>query len=311
MKRNKVIVIAGPTGVGKTGLSIKLAKKLNAEIVSCDSMQIYKYMDIGTAKIRQDDMLGIKHHMIDIINPNINFDIVEFQKMALKSIEDIHKKNKIAILVGGTGFYIQSIINEVEFTSKLDNNYRLSLEKIANTEDGKNILSKMLCEIDPESFEVIHSNNIKKIIRALEFYNENNYSIQQHNKIERKKKRRFDTLFYVLNDDRAKLYKRINERVDIMFENGLLDEVKSLINLGIKDSITASQAIGYKEVIEYLEGRLTLYECKDEIKKASRHYAKRQLTWFKKEKDVIFIDRSFNSDDDIIATIMDEVRNYV
>lgn len=308
MKKNKIVVIAGPTGVGKTKLSVMLAKRMNTEIISADSMQIYKGMDIGTAKVNVDEMQGIKHHLLDIVEPNDDFDVVEYRNAAINIVNLMHNENKIPILVGGTGFYIQSVIRNVEFTEHKNDGYRDVLYNISLTSKGKDILYDMLCAIDSESAKAIHKNNVKKVIRALEFFNENGYSIQNHNLEQREKPNRYDVFFYLLTDDRDKLYENINLRVLDMFNNGLIEEVKKLISNGIKSSTTAMQAIGYKEVIEYLDNKITLEECIYKISLASRRYAKRQLTWFKREKCIEIINKSnYNNFEEIVDKIYNDI----
>lgn len=306
---NRVIIIAGPTGVGKTKLSIEIAKKIDAEIVSMDSMQIYKKMDIGTAKITKSEMQGIPHHMIDIVDPDNEFDIVIFQKMAREAIDSIHRKNKVAILVGGTGFYIQAVVRSVNFQNqKLDKTYKKTLELISSIKNGKEILYDLLKEIDYAAYKTIHKNNVKRVIRALEFYNEFGYSIQEHNIEEAKKGYLYETSFYVLTDKREEIYKRIDNRVDQMMADGLEKEVTYLLN-NYELSKTAIQAIGYKEMISFLSGELSRDECIEKIKINSRHYAKRQLTWFNREKDAKFIDISkFSSIEDVANNLIENWR---
>lgn len=308
MKKNKIVVIAGPTGVGKTKLSVMLAKKMCTDIISADSMQIYRGMDIGTAKVTLDEMQGVRHHLLDIVNPDEEFDVVEYRNSVIDIVNLLHNENKIPILVGGTGFYIQSVIRDVEFTEHKDTEYREVLYKLSLISDGKDILYNMLCAIDAESAKVIHKNNVKKVIRALEFFKENGYSIQNHNAKQREKTNRYNVFFYLLTDDREKLYENINLRVIDMFNNGLVDEVKKLIDEGIKSSTTAMQAIGYKEVIEYLDNKITLEECIYKVSLASRRYAKRQLTWFKREKDIEIINKSdYNNFEEIVDKIYNDI----
>lgn len=293
MEKNKVIVIAGPTGVGKTKLSIELAKKINSEIVSADSMQIYKNMDIGTAKIKTSEMQGIEHHMIDIVEPHDEYNIVNFQKEARKCIKDIINRKKTPIIVGGTGFYIQALIRDVKFENEeVDNKYKEILEFISTTVEGNSLLYKLLEGVDELSSKKIHPNNTKRVIRALEFYDNNGYSIQRHNEIERDKTYIYDTYFYFLNDDRNSVYKRIDERVDLMMDTGLINEVEYILKSYGGFSKTASMGIGYKEVIDFLNNKINYEECVNKIKTNSRHYAKRQITWFNALEDIKKIDIS-------------------
>ncbi len=309
MKR-PLIIIAGPTGVGKSNLGIQLAKQIDGEIVSCDSMQVYRMMDIGTAKVMPHEMEGVVHHMIDVLDPTEPFDVVRFQTMVGACLEEIYQNHHIPILVGGTGFYIQSILKNIDFTTEDgDEAYRHELEQFAK-EHGAHELHEKLREIDPISFETIHENNVKRNIRALEFYQIHKIPISQHNENERQKTSIYDSRFFVLTDDRQKLYDRIDQRVDKMMEAGLLDEVRSLMEYGCKPDMTSMQGIGYKQLIPYLNGECTLEEAIDSIKQESRHYAKRQITWFKREPDTIWIDRqNFHSEDEILDFVLREVRN--
>lgn len=302
MAKNKLIVIAGPTGVGKTKLSVMLAKRLNGEIVSADSMQIYKGMDIGTAKVTEDEMQGVAHHMIDIVEPNTDFSIYEFQNLAREKISEIMSRGKVPILVGGTGFYIQAVIRDVQFeTEDIDKSYRKALELISEFEGGREVLHELLENIDPLSANVIHKNNVKRVIRALEFYEENGYSIQEHNEKESNRDYIYDVNMYVLTDERDKIYERIDNRVESMFDVGLVEEVKMLVNRYGSLATTASQAIGYAELLKYFNGEYNLDRAKELIKQNSRHYAKRQLTWFKRERIAQYIDISkYNSFDEIV-----------
>lgn len=306
MEKNKLYVIAGPTGVGKTKLSIMLAKRMDGEIVSADSMQIYKGMDIGTAKVTKEEMNKIPHHMIDIVAPDKDFSIYEFQKIARDRIADILSRGKTPILVGGTGFYIQAVIRDVRFaTENIDKSYRKALELISEFEGGKEALFELLSNIDPSSAKVIHKNNVKRVIRALEFYEENGYSIQKHNDEEAVRDYIYDVDMFVLTDERERIYKRIDDRVDVMVASGLVDEVSSLIKCYGKLATTASQAIGYREIIEFIEGKFDIRRAVELIKQNSRHYAKRQLTWFKREKIAKYIDISkYNDFNEIVDEII-------
>lgn len=288
--KKPLIVIAGPTATGKTSLAVGLAKKINGEIISADSMQVYKYMNIGTAKASKEEQEGIVHHLLDIIEPDDQFNSFVFQEKAKKAIEEITNKNKIPIIVGGTGFYIQSIVYDIQFEDvKIDQEFRDELQNIAH-EKGNEMLHKMLEEVDPESFHKIHPNNVKRVIRALEFYKQTNGPISAHNKTEKEKISPYNLLFYVLNMDRNILYNRIDSRVDQMFEKGLVAEVESLMEMGYKKDLVSMQGLGYKEIIAFLEGKYDLDTAKYILKRDTRHFAKRQLTWFRREKNIKWIE---------------------
>lgn len=289
MYKKPLIILTGPTAVGKTSLSIETAKMLNGEIISADSMQVYKYMNIGTAKITCDEMCGIKHYLIDEFEPSEEFNIVKFKEYSKKYMEEIYLKGKIPIIVGGTGFYIQALLYDIEFeNTTADIKYRKELEKIAK-EKGNKYLHKKLSEIDEKSAAKIHFNNVKRVIRALEYYKETNRPISEHNEEQQKRKSPYNFIYFVLNDKREDLYKRIDERVDIMFKNGLLNEVETLKNMGYTKNYVSMQGLGYKEILDYFDGIYSLAETVDIIKKETRHFAKRQLTWFRREKEVEFL----------------------
>lgn len=297
----KLIVLTGPTAVGKTELSINLAKAVNGEIISADSIQVYKGMDIGSAKITPDEMQGINHYLIDILEPAEEFNIHLFKTLTLKAMDEIYAKDKIPIIVGGTGFYIQSVIYDIDFCdTEADNSYRESLETLAKNK-GNLYLHEMLRKVDNKSADVIHPNNVKRVIRALEYYNQTGQPISEHNTVQKNNSSPYNFAYFVLNDKRDLLYERINKRVDTMFENGLIQEVKELLNSGCNKDMVSMQGIGYKEVVEYLEGKLSLDETKELIKKNTRHFAKRQLTWFRREKEVNMINiNEFNYDKQLI-----------
>ena len=297
----KLIVLTGPTAVGKTELSINLAKAVNGEIISADSIQVYKGMDIGSAKITPDEMQGINHYLIDILEPAEEFNIHLFKTLTLKAMDEIYAKDKIPIIVGGTGFYIQSVIYDIDFCdTEADNSYRESLETLAKNK-GNLYLHEMLRKVDNKSADVIHPNNVKRVIRALEYYNQTGQPISEHNTVQKNNSSPYNFAYFVLNDKRELLYKRINKRVDTMFENGLIQEVKELLNSGCNKDMVSMQGIGYKEVVEYLEGKLSLDETKELIKKNTRHFAKRQFTWFRREKEVNMINiNEFNYDKQLI-----------
>lgn len=288
--KQPLIIITGPTAVGKTEASILLAKKINGEIISADSMQVYKGMDIGTAKITKDEMMGVPHHLIDILSPQQEFNVYTFQQLAKAAADDICRRGKIPILTGGTGFYIQALLYGISFKEE-ENTYRLELEKLLQ-EKGNLYLHSMLKELDPVSADIIHPNNVKRVIRALEFYQETGEPISKHNETERQKESQFQSVYFVLHMPREQLYERINIRVDKMLEDGLIKEVLSLKEMGIKKNMTSMQGIGYKEVLDYLNGETSYEDMVYLLKRDTRHFAKRQLTWFKREKDVIWMDKT-------------------
>ena len=310
MKR-PLIILAGPTAVGKTAASIRLAKAIGAEIISADSMQVYRHMDIGSAKIRQEEMEGVLHYLIDVLEPEEEFNVVRFQQMAKAAAEEIYAKGRIPLVAGGTGFYIQALLYDIDFTENDgDTSYRRSLEKTAE-EKGGEYLHAMLQEADPKAAEEIHPHNIKRMIRALEFHHQTGGKISEHNEAEREKSSPYDFAYFVLTDERSRLYERIDRRVDKMMEEGLLEEVRYLKERGVKRGSTAMQGLGYKELYAYLDGECTLEEAVRIIKRDTRHFAKRQLTWFKRERDVIWADKSVigQSDDAVVDFMRKELKN--
>ena len=310
MKR-PLIILAGPTAVGKTAASIRLAKAIGAEIISADSMQVYRHMDIGSAKIRQEEMEGVPHYLIDVLEPEEEFNVVRFQQMAKAAAEEIYAKGKIPLVAGGTGFYIQALLYDIDFTENDgDTSYRRSLEKTAE-EKGGEYLHAMLREADPKAAEEIHPHNIKRMIRALEFHHQTGGKISEHNEAEREKSSPYDFAYFVLTDERSRLYERIDRRVDKMMEESLLKEVRYLKERGVKRESTAMQGLGYKELYAYLDGECTLEEAVRIIKRDTRHFAKRQLTWFKRERDVIWADKSVigQSDDAVVDFMRKELKN--
>ena len=272
--------------MGKTKLSIDLAKAMGGEIVSADSIQVYRHMDIGSAKVTKSEMGGVPHHLIDVLDPTEEFNVVIFQKMAKEAVEGILNRGHIPVVVGGTGFYIQALAYDIDFTENdQDRTLRLELERIAG-EKGGEYLHKMLEEVDPAAADQIHANNIKRVIRAIEFYRQTGTRISEHNEAERKKSSPYQLFYYVLNTRRSILYDRVERRVEQMMEQGLLEEVKKLAAMGCARDMVSMQGLGYKELLDHLEGRCTLEEAVYTIKRDTRHFAKRQLTWFKREKDV-------------------------
>lgn len=295
--KKPLIILTGPTAVGKTDLSISLAKLVNGEIISADSMQVYKKMNIGTAKITAAEMENVPHHLIDILDPSEEFNVFLFKEYAKKAMEEIYERGNIPIITGGTGFYIQSVIYDIEFNEETgDKEYRKKLEEIASTK-GAQYLHEMLKEIDEKAAGEIHANNVKRVIRAIEFHHETGQKISEHNNIQKQKESPYNFAYFVLNDIREKLYERINIRVDKMVEDGLIDEVKSLVNEGYTKELVSMQGLGYKEIIDAINGNITMEEAIYQIKLETRHFAKRQLTWFRREKEVIFLNKNeFNNE---------------
>ena len=286
-----LIVLTGPTAVGKTSLSIMLAKEIGGEIISADSMQVYKYMDIGTAKVTKEEMCGIPHFLIDELEPDEEFNVTIFKNKVMKYIEEIRNRGHVPIIVGGTGFYIQSVIYDINFSEYGDDsNVRKKYEEMAETL-GRRELHKRLSKVDKDYADSVSENNVKKVVRALSFYEMTGEKLSVHNTKERERTSPFDFTYFVLTMDRKKLYERIDKRVDLMFKMGLVDEIKSLMKKGYNKSMVSMQGIGYKEVIDYLNGEISMDECIDIIKRDTRHFAKRQLTWFKREKVVTYIDK--------------------
>lgn len=284
--KKPLIILTGPTAVGKTHLSIRLAKAVQGEIISADSMQVYRHMAIGSAKIRPEEMEGVPHHLIDCLNPDEDFNVVRFQEMAKEAMAHIYQRGHIPILTGGTGFYIQAITGDIDFTQHgEDNSYRLALEKKA-AEEGAQSLHDMLQKVDPLSAQTIHANNVKRVIRALEYYNQTGQPISSHNLEQRQKTSPYQLAYFVLNDERSRLYQRIDQRVDEMISSGLVKEVETLKAMGCHPGMVSMQGLGYKEILAYLEGDCSLEEAVYILKRDTRHFAKRQITWFKREQDV-------------------------
>lgn len=298
-----LLVIGGPTASGKTALSVELAKRLDGEIVSADSMQIYKYMDIGSAKPDEAEKGGIPHHLMDVAEPTENFSLGDYLVLARNAIADIHKRGKLPVLTGGTGLYINSLIKNIELTDEQDTHLiREKLTEFAK-KHGNEALHQKLCSIDPESAERIHPNNVKRVMRALEIYLATGKTMTESLK-DSVKPPIYKAVQYGINFDREALYDRINQRVDIMIEQGLVGEVKKLVEMGCGRDNTSMQGIGYKEVMDFLDGKVTLEEMAEEIKQATRRYAKRQITWFKRN-DMIWLDAEKIDFD----TLADEIRS--
>lgn len=303
--KQPLVILTGPTAVGKTKTSIALAKAIDGEIISADSMQVYRHMDIGSAKIRPEEMEGVPHHLIDVLEPEEEFNVVQFQKLAKKAMDEIYAKGRIPILVGGTGFYIQSVLYDIDFTENEENTaIRAELESLAK-EQGAEALHQMLEEVDPKSAAEIHAHNVKRVIRALEFYRLTGTRISGHNEEQRQKESPYNAAYFVLNDERAKLYERIELRVDQMLKEGLVAEVQELKDRGYARGMVSMQGLGYKEMLAYLEGEISLEEAVYILKRDTRHFAKRQLTWFKREREVIWVNKpDFEYQEEAIGQFM-------
>lgn len=297
MEKRPLIIITGPTAVGKTDLSIRLAKAIGGEIISADSMQVYKHMDIGSAKVTKEEMDGVRHHLLDVLEPWEDFNVVVFQQMAKKALEEIYARGAVPVIAGGTGFYIQALLYDIDFKENPEGSeIRRELEVLA-AEKGNAYLHQLLHKVDPESALAIHSNNVKRVIRALEYYQQTGQKISVHNREERQKESPFAFAYYVINTERSKLYARIDRRVDLMMEKGLVEEVKKLKEMGCHRGMVSMQGLGYKEILDYLNGECTLEEAVYILKRDTRHFAKRQLTWFKRERDVRWVNLEEFSED--------------
>ena len=305
--KKPLIILTGPTAVGKTELSLSLAKKIRGAVISADSMQVYRHMDIGSAKIRPSEMQGIPHYLIDVLEPWEEFHVVRFQEMALACMQEIYENEQIPILTGGTGFYIQALLYGIDFTEeKRDDAYRARLEQLAN-EQGPLALHKMLACIDAKAAQQIHANNVKRVIRALEFHHLTGRKISAHNEEERQKTSPYRFCYFVLNDHRERLYQRIEERVDKMLDQGLLAEVEGLKAMGCTRNMGSMQGLGYKELLDYLEGEISFEEAVSRIKRDTRHFAKRQLTWFRREREVLWLNKpDFAYDNEKILRYMEQ-----
>lgn len=309
MEKRPLVILAGPTAVGKTNLSISLARAIDGEIISCDSMQVYKYMDIGSAKIMPEEMQGIPHYMVDELLPSEEFNVCVFLSRARQALAEIYAKGKIPIAVGGTGFYIQALLKDTDFSEETsDGTVRKKWEDYEKTY-GKDALFQQLKERDPKSAQSIHPNNIKRVIRALEFYDLHGSPISQHNCVQKEKESPYQFCYFVLNDERENLYASIDQRVDQMMDMGLLDEVRKLRNMGYSRKDVSMQGLGYKELLDYLDEKCTLDEAVYTIKRDTRHFAKRQLTWFRSKPEVTWIQKNeFQYDTGkILSYMMDEL----
>ncbi|HHV13846.1 MAG TPA: tRNA (adenosine(37)-N6)-dimethylallyltransferase MiaA [Clostridiales bacterium] len=305
MEKQPLIILTGPTSVGKTALSIALAKAVGGEIISADSMQVYKHMDIGTAKIKPSEMEGVPHYLIDELEPEEEFNVVRFKQLAKAYMEEIYARNKIPLLVGGTGFYIQAVLYDINFTeNETDTTYRSYLEQLAR-EKGPEHLHGMLALADPESAAQIHPNNSKRVIRALEYIRLTGDRISEHNEEQRRRESPYRFCYFVLNKERAKLYETINQRVDQMIRDGLVEEVKALAARGCTRDMVSMQGLGYKEILAFLEGEYSLETAIELLKRDTRHFAKRQITWFKREKEVTWIHKDgFKSEDELLRELL-------
>ncbi len=310
--KNKIICIVGPTASGKTGLAVELAKKINAEIISADSMQIYRGIDIGTAKVTKEEMQGIKHHMIDICDVSDKFSVADFKRICYDKIDDIISRNKNVIICGGTGLYISAVVDDMNFNEEnVDYEYRDYLEKLAKEKSNEYVYN-LLKEVDPKSAEVIHKNNLKRVIRALEIIKNSGESKSIHMEKEQErlknKNLKYDFLIYYIDHDREKLYERINERVDVMVKDGLVDEALKIYNMNLSNDNTCMQAIGYKEFFPYFKGEDTLQNCILKLKQETRRYAKRQETWFKNKLDIIYLDGK-KKKEELVNDIIESMNN--
>ena len=309
MGKKPLLILTGPTAVGKTALSISLAKAVGGEIISADSMQVYRGMDIGSAKISHAEMQGVRHYLIDELEPEEAFHVVRFQQMAKRAMEQIYAAGNIPILTGGTGFYIQAVLYDIDFTENDgDGAYRRELERLAE-EKGAQYLHAMLAAADEKSAAQIHAHSVKRVIRALEYYRKAGEPISVHNERERRKESPYQFAYFVLNEDRKTLYERIDRRVDAMLENGLLQEVRALREKGCTRDMVSMQGLGYKEMLDYLDGACTYEEAVYRLKRDTRHFAKRQITWFKRERDVIWLQKEqFAGTDEILSYMLEILR---
>ncbi len=292
-EKKPLLILTGPTAVGKTALSIQLAKAVGGEIVSADSMQVYRHMDIGSAKVTEEEMEGIPHYLIDVLDPQDDFNVATFQTLARQAMDEIYSHGNIPIITGGTGFYIQALLYDIDFKENNEKNpIRKELEQLAKELGDKapGALYEKLSHIDPEAARQIHANNIKRVIRAIEYFEQTGEKISEHNEEMHQKESPYNFLYYVLTRDRKTLYERIDKRVDIMIANGLVKEIEKLKAMGCHRGQTSMQGLGYKEILDYLDGSCTLDEAVYILKRDTRHFAKRQLTWFRRERDVRWLD---------------------
>lgn len=311
MEKRPLIILTGPTAVGKTALSIGLAKAVGAEIISADSMQVYRQMDIGTAKIRPDQMQGVPHYLIDELDPSEEFNVMLFQQKCRQYMEEIYERGHIPILVGGTGFYIQSVLYDIDFGKQdTDGAYREELTHYA-AEHGSEALHDLLKKVDPVTAKSVHHHNVKRVIRALEFYHETGQTLSSHNAEQHERTSPYNFRYYVLCLPRELLYERIEQRVDQMRQEGLVDEVSALKEQGCHRGMVSMQGLGYKEILDALDGQCSLEEAFDTIKKETRHFAKRQMTWFRREKEVCWVDKSrFGSEEELLDWCIQDLKEH-
>lgn len=309
-RKEPLVIIAGPTASGKSAAAVELCKRLSGEVISADSMQVYRGMDIGTAKITKEEMQGVPHHLIDIIGPRDPWNVVLFQEKAKEAYKDIRSRGHLPFLVGGTGFYIQSLLYDIDFTQMdEDTAYRKELQKIADTK-GNAYLHQMLEKVDPKAAEKIHENNVKRVIRALEYFKESGTSIEDHNEEQRRRPAAYNAVFFVFTMDREKLYRRIDRRVDLMMEQGLEEECRRLAKEGLSLTDVSMQGLGYKQMLEYFAGKWTRDEAVQEIKIQTRHFAKRQLTWFRREQNVTWVDKdAFSTEEEMLSFMEETIQN--
>jgi len=306
--KKPLIIVAGPTATGKSAAAVELAKLINGAVISADSMQVYKGMDIGSAKISEEEMQDIEHYLIDELDPKEEFSVAVFKQMAVDAMEKIYQNGQIPIITGGTGFYIQAVLYDIDFKETMENELKRSEYREYAEQFGPEALHDRLKEADPEAAEKIHFNNVKRVIRALEYLDETGEQISVHNRIESAKESPYAFEFFVLTDDRAALYKRINNRVEDMFKFGLTEEVTALYESGLSENDISMKGIGYREFFPYFRGEINEKELVSTIKKNTRHFAKRQLTWFRREKDARWIDISlYKRDPQKIAAFMAEI----
>lgn len=308
--KNPLVILAGPTAVGKSSLSILLAKRIGGEVISADSMQVYRRMDIGSAKLSRSEMEGIPHHLIDICDPKDAFNIVIFQEKAKAALAEIYANGHIPIVVGGTGFYIQALLRDIDFTENAeDASYRLELETKA-AKEGPHVLHEMLCAVDPKAAEEIHENNVKRTIRALEFFYLTGTPISSHNQEQRQKEEAYNACYFVLNEDRERLYQKIEQRIDEMIREGLVEEVRALKEEGCTSDMISMQGLGYKEILAWLDGKMSFTEAVELLKLNTRHFAKRQLTWFRREPSAIWVEKeAFSFDTEkILSFLLEELK---
>lgn len=305
--KKPLIIIAGPTACGKTKLSIDLAKKIGGEIISADSMQVYKYMDIGTAKPTKEEMQGVPHYLIDMLEPDEEFNVMVFQEKAKEAMQEIWNRGKTPILVGGTGFYINALMYDNQFTeTENDFSFRNEMYQLAE-EQGAEILYEKLMKIDPEYALTTHPNNVKRVTRALEYYHLTGKLFSQHNREEKQRESPYNTAFFILTMEREKLYHRIELRIDLMMKDGLLEEVKSLLDKGFSPDLVSMQGLGYKEFVPYFKGEYSLDYAIEELKKSTRRFAKRQLTWFRRQSEGVWLDMTTAD----ASSVLHEIQQYL